>query len=419
MSLAGKMSRENDRIAGYRVAVVFADYFYPASRAGGTVTSLMRLLPAQDNWKSFVITRARDHGSRILLEVELNRWTDQSIAKVLYVRSIFFGLRTLLSNADANKPAIYFLGSVHSLPFSIVPALLLRLGLLPSAPVLVAPNGEFGRVALNHHRLRKIIGRYFLRSLYSRGVTWRASSAAEKNEILRWLGNNRGSSRHDHNIVVVPDMPPLPSLESGDPDSGSLECQKGGSLRVVFLARIQPSKGLHRAISLLSGLGFPVQFKIFGPIEEPQYFSECLALIDGLGRKFDWEYAGVYETAELPRIFAEADAMVLLTDGEGFGHSIAEALSFGCPVISTTSSPWLEFMGPDVGCFSDNPVDWERYLHSLYEMSQLDRLSNRKAVASRYLGWAQRAAAEASVLFDLVTATNLRRAEMESDSWKF
>ena len=41
-------------------------------------------------------------------------------------------------------------------------------------------------------------------------------------------------------------------------------------------------------------------------------------------------------------LFRSSDLFVLLSHSENFGLSIAEALSFGLPVITTTNTPWKD-----------------------------------------------------------------------------
>jgi glycosyltransferase involved in cell wall biosynthesis len=53
---------------------------------------------------------------------------------------------------------------------------------------------------------------------------------------------------------------------------------------------------------------------------------------------------GLLPNAEMPRLYATADAFVLATRGEGWGRPYAEALSSACPVIATRWSGHLDFL---------------------------------------------------------------------------
>jgi glycosyltransferase involved in cell wall biosynthesis len=65
--------------------------------------------------------------------------------------------------------------------------------------------------------------------------------------------------------------------------------------------------------------------------------------------------------AELPRLYASADAFVLPTRGEGWGRPFMEALACGCPVIATRWSGQMEFLNDDICYLADcelRPVPW-------------------------------------------------------------
>ncbi len=65
--------------------------------------------------------------------------------------------------------------------------------------------------------------------------------------------------------------------------------------------------------------------------------------------------------ADLPRLYASADAFVLPTRGEGWGRPFMEALACGCPVIATRWSGQLDFLHEGICDLIDCeivPVPW-------------------------------------------------------------
>ena len=65
--------------------------------------------------------------------------------------------------------------------------------------------------------------------------------------------------------------------------------------------------------------------------------------------------------AEIPRLYASADAFVLPTRGEGWGRPFMEALACGLPVIATRWSGHLDFLREEICYFADcelRPVPW-------------------------------------------------------------
>lgn len=64
--------------------------------------------------------------------------------------------------------------------------------------------------------------------------------------------------------------------------------------------------------------------------------------------------------AELPRLYASADAFVLPTRGEGWGRPLVEAMSMGLPVIATNWSGQTAFLSEGLGCGGSTAAAEER-----------------------------------------------------------
>jgi glycosyltransferase involved in cell wall biosynthesis len=67
-------------------------------------------------------------------------------------------------------------------------------------------------------------------------------------------------------------------------------------------------------------------------------------------------------TAEIPRLYATADAFVLPSRGEGYGRPYMEALSCECPVIATHWSGQMDVLHDGIGYLVDcelAPVPWD------------------------------------------------------------
>jgi glycosyltransferase involved in cell wall biosynthesis len=56
---------------------------------------------------------------------------------------------------------------------------------------------------------------------------------------------------------------------------------------------------------------------------------------------------GFIANADIPRLYASANAFVLATRGEGWGRPYAEALACGCPVIATGWSGHMDFLNDE------------------------------------------------------------------------
>lgn len=102
----------------------------------------------------------------------------------------------------------------------------------------------------------------------------------------------------------------------------------GGYL--LFLGRIHPDKGAHRAIEVARRAGLPLV--LAGIVQDAAYFRDRVQ--PHLGRA-GVTYVGPVGPAERDRLLGEARALVhLIGFAEPFGLSVVEALATGTPVIA-------------------------------------------------------------------------------------
>ena len=100
---------------------------------------------------------------------------------------------------------------------------------------------------------------------------------------------------------------------------------------LLFLGRIHPDKGTHRAIDVARRVGVPLV--IAGIIQDAEYFDTCVApMVDGVAVS----YVGAVEPAERDRLLGSARALLhLISFEEPFGLSVVESMATGTPVIAT------------------------------------------------------------------------------------
>lgn len=100
--------------------------------------------------------------------------------------------------------------------------------------------------------------------------------------------------------------------------------------KLIFLGQLVMTKGLAEVLVACRSLPEGCHLHVFGP----RHNSTDLSLFEGHPRA---SYEGVLELAEVPRVLAEHDLLVLPSYLTGEGHSgvIIEAFQCGTPVIST------------------------------------------------------------------------------------
>jgi len=121
----------------------------------------------------------------------------------------------------------------------------------------------------------------------------------------------------------------------------------GGPLRVLFVGRIYPVKGLMnlvRAAGLANadaaGRVSPrgVEFRIVGP-DQGGHRAELERACARLGVR-NFTFVGEKRGAELSAEYEACDVLVLPSFTENFGGVVADALAHGKPVIASRFTPW-------------------------------------------------------------------------------
>ena len=162
---------------------------------------------------------------------------------------------------------------------------------------------------------------------------------------------------------------------------------------VLFLSRIHPIKGLPllvEAWSKVSTGGWKV--KIAGP-DQDGHLEQLKRMIKDRNLESDFEFCGELRGTEKAQAYREADLFILPTLSENFGLVIAEALSYGLPVLTTQAAPWNRISEVGAGWWTQPSVSG--LVEALAEALSLPRdqlqamgEAGRKLVATEFT-WAQ------------------------------
>lgn len=316
-------------------------YYLPGYKAGGPIRTLANMVERMgDEFRFKIIAGDRDSGDVAPYpSARPGEWQAVGKAEVYYLapsqRSIWT-IRRLLRSVDYD---VLYLNSFFSFWYTIVPLGLLRLGLIPRRPVVVAPRGEFSPGALSIKRAKKKTFIVLARSMgLYRGVLWQASSDLEAEDIRHWMGRTA-------RIKVAPNIPDRMDIEEVLRRQG----KEPGRLRAVFLSRITEKKNLLWALDLLRSIRGKVEFDIYGSVADPIYWEKCCKIIAEMPANVRVRYKGVAPHEMVRSIFSEYDAFLFPTLGENFGHVVLEALSAGCPVVMSDTTPWRDLEARGVG----------------------------------------------------------------------
>lgn len=369
-----------------RIALL-TPYYAPGYRGGGPIRTAVAMVAEHGADHEFlVLTGDTDWGETAPLPVPTGRWIDVGNAKVWYARAASpRALLTGLGQVRRAHPDVLYLNSVLHPSFSILPLALAGLGYFGRARVLLAPRGELGTGALGLKASKKRVFLTTARALgLHRSVTWHASSGREAAEITAVFPGARVVIRENEVLLppqsLPPTTPPTDRLDEPDP-----------ALRIVFLSRLAPKKGLHLLLTALARVTAPVTLRIVGD-GDPAYRADCLALAALLPPNVRVSFVGPVPPERVPSVFASADLFAFPTAHENFGHVVAEALATSCPVLLADVTPWTPVLRDGGGALvgSLEPADWAAAIDGWAAADPAQRLARRQGAGRAYDDWQSR-----------------------------
>jgi glycosyltransferase involved in cell wall biosynthesis len=182
-----------------------------------------------------------------------------------------------------------------------------------------------------------------------------------------------------HHASTAPTVPVRRVIHHGiDVDAMPLGSGEGGY--VVFLGRMHPDKGVHRAIDIARAAGrrILIAAKMWEPAEH-RYFAEVVEPMLGP----DAVSLGQVGGHEKWQLLAGADALINpIRWPEPFGLVMIESLAVGTPVLTFPEGAAPEIVDHGTtGFLCDDDADM---VERLSEVATLDRRACRRAVEARF-----------------------------------
>jgi len=330
--------------------LVFCDRYLPGSKWGGPIRSISNLVEhLGDQFKFRIISRDRDYGdNKPYQNIIINEWNKCGKAEVRYLSPNQINPLVFLKIIKSTPYNLIYLNSFFSPGFTILPLLLRRMNLFRQTPFIIAPRGELSDGALKIKVWKKRFYAEFSHfiGLY-RSINWHVSNQYEKEALRKNIQKTVNmAKKKDQKIFIASDLP-ISSVTHAR--SQRIHFKLPGSLKIIFLSRICQIKNLIGAIECLSEIKGNIEFDIFGPIEDMEYWAECQKKIKTLPPHIKVAYRGIVNADKVILTLSKYDLFFLPTFGENYGHAIVEAWMAGCPVLISNLTPWQKLEEKGVG----------------------------------------------------------------------
>ena len=315
--------------------LAFTGYYLPGYKGGGPIKTIKNLMDQLGDKQCFkLVTSNRDLGDSVpYSSVKCGSWNSVGNVEVFYTQSGALGYTQITRILAEKQYDIIYLNSFFSLRFSVFPLLIAK---MLNQTVIVGPRGEFseGALSLKARKKRVFIKLYSALCLHQ-NVIFQASSEYEAEDIRKVLGSSV-------DIQIAEDIGAQEFAEV-------LHISDCSTLNTVFVSRISPMKNLLAALDILKMVKQSVSYDIYGPIEDPEYWAKCEAVINTLPVNIKVEYKGELYPHEVISTLSKYDVFFMPTKGENYSHVIAEALCAGLPVLIADTTPWRDLQSKGIG----------------------------------------------------------------------
>lgn len=341
--------------------LIMAPLFWPQKNSGGPPISIMNMVQSiKDRFDIYIISKNHEINDDKPLEAILPGWNQFEFGKAFYTLKGEHTFKTITRLIEDVEPDVIYQNSFFSID-DLLPVLAYKKK-HKNVKVIVAPRGEFYPERLKIGKLKKTVySKLFRYSGLLKDVYFQGTGQEECMQEKVFLGIPDDHLMNIQNISLT-----VKGLH------GSIE-KKANELKLVYIARIHPTKNTLKAIEWLRGLSGNVQYDIYGSIEDEMYWKQCQDAIAILPQNIIVRYKGVIEHDQVASTIAGYHVYYMPTTGENFGHSIVEAMIMGKPVVISDQTPWTDVN--DNGGFAISLNDEKAFgatLRNLCEMDEAD-----------------------------------------------
>ena len=334
--------------------LIAIDWYRPAHKAGGPITSienLVDLLGDEPHLEFYVVCGVFDYGEQQPLDVPQETWVTVGKGQVKYWHPKELGWKQWMQIYQTLQPDIIHTQGLWSPKFSILPLLVAQR--YRKAKILVSPRGMLTPQALKQKGAMKAGVSFVLKALRAyKNVVFHSTNDQETDEIHLFLNQQNSNSKggvagaegdplKKGNAILQ--MPNVPRNLGGAVKETKRE-KKPNELHWLFVGRISPEKNPLLLLEALRFMEIPTKGYFIGGCQSETYKQQFEEKIKTLPKEHEVEYLGEKSLQEITEFLGEADVSINTSISENFGHSMAEALSAGVPIIVGPNTPWQNLL---------------------------------------------------------------------------
>lgn len=342
-----------------------------AGGAGTSVKKTVEALAANGLAVQLFTTRIRGESLFQSSAVPTSSFDVNFLAKWRYAPSIRSALEQVIPQADI----------VHLNDIWLYPEVVSSLSALKhKVPYVVSVRGLLHPKALNYNKYRKMLFyRLFGKNVLEKAAMIHVQSENEL-EAVRLIGLSNPATIIPNGVskATFDNLPQAMPLESLYP-------RTKGKLKIVYLGRIHPSKGLDilaDSLKLILQKGLDVSLVIAGAGEakHAQWFS---SIINNAGLESKVIFTGHIQESDKLSLLRACDIFVLPSLFEAFSNSVLEAMMCGLPVIITSCCNFPEVKYCQAGIVIE--PDYHQLSDAIIELAENPALRERMGVNARVL----------------------------------
>lgn len=322
-------------------------WFLPAFRAGGPIQSIANLVKEfHEDVEYLIFCGDTDLNGAELENIETNKWTRLNEHTHVWYAAHEKISDTLVKQVEIQKPNLLFIIGMYSWHYNIVPMMFCK-----GPKKILSTRGMLHPAALSQKKWKKkIYLRVFKLFEYQYKVCFHATDEEEGNYIRNYfqkIPNVFIAGNFSKKIGLLPVVQKEP-----------------GKLKLLTIALISPMKNILLVLEALEKATGNIEYDIYGPIKDDEYWDECKVKIKLLPANIAVSYHKEIEPEKVKDVLLDTHVFILPSKSENFGHAIYEALSAGRPVIASRSTPWNNLQESNAG-INVSTNDYEEILNAI------------------------------------------------------